>query len=802
MNNFLKTAVRHLFKNRLHALINLFGLSLGLTVSILIYLFVQDELSFDKYVAGYEDVFRIQTDVVTGSDVQTWASSEGYLVPAISSGYPEVVAATRTFPITGDVLFRADSTRFSESNTWAADTTFFDVFVIPFVYGDPETALDGPESIVISRTLAEKFFGKIDPTGKILTTENSTYHVTGVMNDMPDASHFHASAIISLKSFWPDIDEVRNMLPIYSYVRARPGQSKSLAEKLRKDSSKISGVSGTGDPNETRIVINPVPLSDIHLMSRFEKEIEPNGNRQIVLVFAGAAILILLIASVNYINLSNALAIRRAKEIAVRKTIGATRRGLFIRFLLETYLFLLLAFVTSLTAVIAVIPWFNTLTGKDLSAVVLLQDDFLVFLVVGWVLLGFLAGLYPATLLSSFNPVQALRSGFSERSGKTSLNLRRAFIIFQFTVAAMMIVCTVTIKRQMGFIEGRDIGFKKENVIVLPLAGDARDKLLTLKQQLENIPAVESTSAMSVVPGKRVVVLTVRMPHLAGTRPSREGSDDGTREMRVLSVDHDVVKTLGLQLIAGREFYEGSDADGEHGFIVNESAVREFDLKDPVGTPFEYTFGDSPKKGKIIAVVRDFNFASVHNPVEPLMMHIMPWYSVLCVRIASDNIKQEIADIESAWKNVSSAPFNYSFLDSSYDMLYKSDRATGRIVSYFTVLAMVIACLGLFGVISFFARQRVKDVAVRKVFGASSGSLLAYLSREYVIMVAVGNILAIYPAWFIADQWLQQFAYRIDLSPLTFLVTLIGSAVVAFISMMYVLAGVARTNPAVVLKAE
>jgi putative ABC transport system permease protein len=799
MNSFLKPALRNLLKNKVHALINLFGLSLGLTVSIFIYLFVKDELSYDKSIPGYQDIFRIQANVVTGTNVQPWAASEGYIVPTISRQYPELEAATRAFPLNGEMLIKTDSAQFAESGVWAVDSTFFDVFQVAFLHGDQATALKGSGSMVITKALAEKYFGSHNPVGKLLETERETYTVTGVVNDFGDNHHFHPRVFLPLKRFWSDADESRTLVAFYSYVRARQGQATILAQKLRDDSRKIAG-NEQADPNDARVDIHTVPLSEIHLGSHAEKEIEANGNQQVVFIFIGAALLILLIASINYINLSNAIAIKRSKEIAVRKTIGATRFGLFVRFLLESYLFVLVACTISVLTVALAMPWFNTLTGKHIEPALLVERDFISMVTVGWIVLGFFSGLYPAAMLSSFNPVQALKSGFNEKSGKASLYLRRGFIIFQFAVSALMIVCALTIQRQINFIDNLDIGFTKENVIALTLSGDAYEKLGPLKTELEKLPEVKSTSAMSVVPGKRVVVLHVRVPDLAG-QPSSSGATDGTREIRVLSVDHDVVSTLGLQIKEGRDFSNVGDADALHGFMLNEAAVKAFNLKDPVGKPFEYTFRDN-KKGEIIAVVKDFNFASIHNPIEPLMIHIMPWYSVLCVRMESTDPARSIADLKSAWENVSAAPFSYAYLDSTYDALYKSDKASGKIVSYFTILAIVIACLGLFGVVSFFAKQRLKEVGVRKIFGASTKSLLAYLSKEYLIMVLAGNLLAIYPAWLLVGQWLEQFAYHVDFSPAIFLVTLAGSVLLACCSMFYILMTVTNANPAKVLRNE
>ena len=801
MNSFIKPALRNLLKNKVHALINLFGLSLGLTVSIFIYLFVQDELSYDKNVPGYEDVFRVQTNIVSGDNVHTWAASEGYIVPTISNQYAELEAATRGLPLNGEVLIKTDSAQFSEPNVWAVDSTFFKVFPVTFSYGDRATALEGPGSMVINKTLARKYFGDANPIGKFLFTQQSTYTVTGVMEDFEENNHFHPRILVSLKRFWPDADQDRQRLAFYTYVRATKGQAKTLAQKLTKDSQKIAGNESV-DPNETRIDLSTMPLSEIHLSSHFEKEIEANGNQQIVYIFIGAALLILLIASINYINLSNALAVKRAKEIAVRKTIGATRSGLFGRFLLESCMFVLIACLVSLVTVALTMPWFNTLTSKNLSPELLIQPGFLMLVMAGWIVLGTLSGLYPAAMLSSFNPVQALKSGFNEKSGKASLYLRRSFIIFQFAVSALMIVCALSIQRQMNFIDTMDVGFTKEGVVALTLSGDAQSKLKPLKQELEKLKDVKATSAMSVVPGKRIVVLNVRIPDLAGTEATSEGTDDGSREMRVLAVDHGAVKTLGLQIKEGRDFSDVGDADALHGFMLNEAAVKFYNLKDPVGKPFEYTFEKEPKKGEIIAVVKDFNFASIHNPVEPLMIHIMPWYSTLCVRIETSDPAESVASLKKAWEQVSEAPFNYSFLDSTYDALYKRDRASGKIVSYFTILAIIIACLGLFGVVSFFAKQRLKEVGVRKIFGASTGSLLTHLSKEYLIMVLAGNLLAIYPAWLLVNQWLQQFAYHIDFSPMIFLVTFAGSVILACGSMFYILFNVTHANPATVLRNE
>jgi putative ABC transport system permease protein len=800
---------RHLLKNRNYAIINLFGLTLGLSVSIFIFLFVLDEMSYDKYLPGYDRVIRIQPSVSGGEREQQWATSEGFLVPAISSMYPEIEAGTRILRNDYEIIFKTDSAQFSQDGVVAADSTFFDVFPFEFIHGNKNTALDKPENIVITRTISKKFFGDKDPIGKLLTTDFATLTVTGVVEDVPRNSHFHFNLVFPLKSWWPDVDQSRNMYAFYSYIRLKSADDvDSFSQKVLKNWYRIYGhANEKGESTAqagTQVTLGAMKLPDIHLQSRAEKEFEPNGQIHIVYIFIVVAVLIMAIAAINYINLSNAMAIKRAKEVAIRKTIGASRGKLFLNFVLESYAFSFLAFVLSAAIVALLIPQFNVFTGKQFGLSVLSDPTFILPVFIGWILLGFLSGLYPATILSSCNPVQALKAGAnSGKTNKVSLYLRRGLIISQFSISAFMIVSAFTIQHQLSFIGSRNIGFNKNNVLVVPLTGEAHEKAEALRNEIGRLKSVESCAATSVVPGKRVVILTVRVPDLAGSQPNAQGTDDGSREMRVMGVDHNFVKTLGLQIIDGRDFSSENAADAQEGFLLNEAAVRRFGLQDPVGRPFEYTFGREPKKGKIIGVIKDFNFASVHTPVEPLMVHIHPpFYSTLCIRLKGDDLTASVEDIEAAWKSVAPVPFSYQFLDTTYDAMYKAEKTTSEVITGFTVIALLIACLGLFGIVSFFAAQRIREVGIRKVFGATQPALLKILSYEYVILIVIGNLLALYPAYALTDQWLQQFAYRVDFSFSTFAIAFIASEVCALTSVFYLLLKTAGINPAIILRHE
>lgn len=800
--------LRFLTKNKSHAMINLFGLTLGLSVSAFILLYVQDELSYDNYLPGYDRVIRIQPSVSMGDGEQQWATSEGFLVPTLVSMYPEIEAGTRIVRNDNELIIKTDSAQFSQDGVVAADSTFFKVFPFKFIYGDESTALDKPDGIVITRQVAEKFFGRIDPVGKFLVTDFATFTVTGVVEDVPRKSHFDFKIIFPLRGWWPDADQSRNMYAFYSYIRLKSSsQVQSFIQGTLKDWYSAYGLSnkknGLAVP-ETRVRLTAMPLSDIHLQSRAEKEFGVNGQLQVVYIFIAVAILIMVIATINYINLSNAMAIRRAKEVAIRKTIGASRRKLFLNFIMESYGFSLLAFLSSLCVVALLIPQFNTFSGKQFDLSFLADPRFIGIVLLAWIALGFLAGFYPAMVLSSFNPIQALKSsGSSGKTNKISLYFRRGLMISQFAISAFMIVSAFTIQKQLNFIEKRNIGFNKNNVIVLPLTGEARQKVEVIKNEISNLNTVEATAATSVVPGKRIFILNVRIPDLAGTQVNNQGADDGVREMRVMGVDHDFIKTLGLQIVEGRDFTVENAADAQEAFLLNEAAVKYFNLKDPVGKPFEYLFSREPKKGKIIGIVKDFNFASVHSAVEPVMIHIYPpFYSNLCIRLKTENVAASITEIEKTWKSSVATPFSYFFLDASYDAMYKSEKTTGSVITCFTILALVIACLGLFGIVSFFAAQRTREVGIRKVFGASQTSLLKVLSHEYVFMVIVANLIALYPAYLLVNKWLQQFAYHIDFSFTSFVIAFLVSEMMAFGSIFYIILKTAKINPATILRHE
>lgn len=803
----MKSAWRNLKKNKIYTLINLFGLTLGLSVSIFILLFVRDEFNYDKFLPGHQQIARIQF-LINAEDQEEWATTEGFIVPTMAPEFAEIESATRILKTEQDVLLRHGTEKFAQDGFLAVDSTFFHVFPFEFIYGDRLTALSTPHGIVITESVAKKFFGNEDPTGKILTADFGELTVNGVIRDVPRSSHFHFNVAFPIRSWWKTIDESRGAFAVYSYVRLNNSTTPAAFESgnLKGWYARHGYVDENGQKIEATgptVTLLAKPIADIHLQSHAEKEFEPNGQLQVVYIFIGVGLFLILLATINYVNLSNAIAIRRAKEVAIRKTIGASQRKLFLNFILESYAFTLVSFVIAILIVVVLLPQFNSFTGKQLELTLLLSPDFLMIVFVAWIVLGFLSGFYPATILSSFDPVTALKSRMQGRgTGKFGIYFRKGLIVSQFTISAFMVVGALTIQQQLKFIDSRNVGFNKNNVVVLPLTGEARGKLAALKSELARVPGVESCAATSVVPGKRVMFLGVRVPSLAGTDPG-DGTTDGSRAMRVIGADEDFAKSLALTFMDGRNFEPNSVADSAGAFILNEAAVREFKLKDPVGSPFEYTYAEVPKVGKVIGVVKDFNFASVHAEVEPVMIHISPMiYTTLCVRVNGANLPATIDKMKQAWEGVTAFPFSYQFLDSTYDAMYKTERATGSVIATFTILALIIAALGLFGIVSFFVSQRTKEVGVRKVFGASHVSLVNILSREYLLMAVVGNIVAIYPAYLIVNQWLEQFAYHVDFSFLSFVVAFLLCELFAFLSIIFVIMRTVRVNLSTILKHE
>ncbi len=607
-NTFL-TAIRYFFKHKAYSLTNIFGLSAGLATCILIFLFVQDELSYDSHYRDADKIYRLESYYLGDGQETHWAATTGGLLPAVLTRYPEIETGVKFHYSFNTSVMHYNDRYFKEPGILFADSTFFKVFSFDMVRGNPDKALSGPGKIVLTESAATRYFGQEEPLGKILKTESRSYMVSGVIKDVPANSHFHFELLISLDDLrqqYPSVDG-RVASNFYSYVKLKENDAlPELKEKAKKDIWQLLGYTVSGDssniPEGYYAELKFKPVRDIHLRSHVEKELESNSDIQNVYIFSIVAIFILIIACINYMNLATARSTNRGKEIGIKKVLGANKSGIFNQFMVESYIICLVAMILSLVLVDLLLPFFNNLTGKQLHLNLFSNIPLLLSLVAIWLIVGFLAGSYPALYLSGFNPIKVLYSNNKgSANGKQALQLRRALVILQFSISVLLIIVVITVYNQLQYIQKRDPGFHKENVVVIPLAGhvDPQKKEVFTNELLKH-PEIISATGSSSIPGLRVHVLPIRLPDIA--TDNLEGNEEGDDfiSIRTLSAGLDVIKTFGLEIVQGRGFTPDQPNDAATGFLLNESAVEELGLIDPVGKRIEYQWNlNEPKKGRI-----------------------------------------------------------------------------------------------------------------------------------------------------------------------------------------------------------
>jgi putative ABC transport system permease protein len=816
--SYLKIAFRNLLKHKGYSFINIFGLTLGLVTSMLIFLYVQDELSFDRMHADADRIYRLENWSSYNGEESHWAATQGFLIPDVTQRYGEIETATRMMVIGSPITFGTENNFYSEQDLLYVDSTFFDVFTFELKHGDLETALQAPDQIVLTASTAIKYFGRTDVVGELIRRGTTPFKVSAVLADVPHNSHFSFDMLIPMSEMHrrnPDLVNGRGPAVFYSYIKVlETASAEQLQAKMNNDIYEIRNIrnaAGEIAPVEGLTIRQPMmPLTDIHLYGHAEKELASNGDAQYVYIFSTVALFILLIACFNYMNLATARSTKRSKEVGMRKVLGAEKRQVFAQFLGESFFFTFLATVIALIFVVMVIPAFNDFTGKQISQNIIGNPALMLGIAGVFMLVGLLSGFYPSLFLAGFKPLQALKSNvLAGKGSNTTLYLRRGLVILQFGISIFLIVGASTVYDQLQYIQGKDLGFDKEQVVVIKLPGrGAVQNLETIKKEFLNQPAVVAAASSSAIPGERVHVMTVRVPDLASTDAGNENQqeDNGIRGMRIMSGDEDLAETFGLEIVEGRDLSKDIVSDAAEGFLLNEAAIRAFGLEeDPVGRRFEYVYGlPEPKAGRIVGVVKDFHYASLHSEVEPLMIHVYPAFSAfLNVRIKTDQVKETLDRLEATWASLQpSSEFDYFFLDSHYDNQYRAEMSLGKVIAFFTLLAVIIACMGLFGLASFITEQRTKEIGVRKVLGASIRSIMTSLSKEFVLLILLANLLAWYPAYYFLNGWLEGFAFRVDLSLLTFVVAAAGALLIALSTISFKTYMAARRNPVRSLRYE
>jgi len=784
LKNYLKIVLRKMRSQKVYTFINVSGLAIGMAAATFILLWVRDERSYDRFHKNADRIYRVYQVFHYGDYHLEQAQTPAALAPRLKDESPDVELATRVRGYRDEQIVKVENRKFNERGLGIADEYFFQLFSFPLLAGDPATVLAKPYTAAVSEKAARKYFGSAEAVGRVLTIFEENYTVTGVFKDMPNRSHFHLDVLCSFASFkqyqqpaWGiNVFKTYALLPEKGRREAVEGQLTDIVKNHMFDSPKrYEAVTAKGD--YTKFPLQR--LTDIHLGSHLLWEFEANGNSTYVKFFTIIAVFILLIAAINYVNLSTARFAGRAREVGIRKTVGSTRLSLIRQFLLESVLTAFLAMMLSLATLAVLMPAFRNLVGKPWLELPFVEN---MFLLVPWaflaVLVGIIAGVYPAFFLSSFEPASVLSGKFSR--GLRRSGLRNGLVVVQFSLSVLLLVATMVVGKQMRFIQNQNLGYDQDQVVVVPTYGELAQKLPVLKDALRRHPAVVSVSASSSAPGTGFTNIGMGL----------EGSNSNTGTNMYI-VDADFLDVMKMELAEGRFFDRKIPTDGQ-AVVLNQSMVRKLSATDLLGKRMRIWSG--PKGDAlfpIIGIVKDFHYESFHEPIKPLVMVMLngtvPWEEAyLAIRVQTAQMQKTLSEIRQTWESVvPGTPFKYSFLDSLYEAQYQNEARTGRVFAIFTLLAIFVACIGLLGLASFAVEQRTKEIGIRKVLGASVRSLVLMLSSEFARWVALANLIAWPLAYYLMTQWLRSFAYRTGIGVLPFLFSAFVVLAVAALTVGY-----------------
>jgi len=806
IKNFIKTAFRSLLKNKGFTAINILGLALGLATCLLIVFYVIDELSYDRYNTKADRIYKLNTDIKFGGNASSYAIGPPPLAVEAAANIPEVEKATRLL-IATEIRFKKGEENINEAKVAYADSTLFDVFTLPMLKGNPKTALKEPNSIVLTERAAQKYFNTTDAIGRFLTMVNSNvnYKVTGVIENMPEQSHFNFDYLLSMSTLEGSRANVWNSFIYSTYLLVKPGTNKNaFAKKLdalfQKHFEQQPGFNKVNfAKNGNYVRVNVTPLTDIHLFSNRQYELGTNSSITYIYIFSAIALFILLIACINFMNLSTARSANRAREVGVRKVLGSPRKYLIAQFLSES---LLITFVATILAVLAawlLLPLFNQIAGKELSITLQTIGWLLPSVVVIIIVVGVLAGAYPAFYLSAFQPINVLKGKLS--AGFKGGGFRNFLVVLQFSVSIFLIIGTIVIYNQLNYIQHKNLGFDRSHVVVVKnTVGLANAK--TFKEQVKQIAGVSNASLSGFLPTG-----SLRQPNSVFT--TRVPNSKNALFTEIWPVDEDYLPTMGMKLSKGRNFEKGSIADST-GMIINETAARMLGFtNDPLGKKLYYVperdggSDTSIKEYRVIGVIKDFNFASLRDNITPVVMMLANNNGALSIKLSGTNVTPYVSQIENKWNQLSpNQHFGYSFMDEDFNTAYRTEQRTGKLFLIFTTLAVVIACLGLFSLAAYAAEQRNKEIGIRKVLGASVSAIVGMLSKDFIKLVLVSFAIAAPLAWLVMHKWLQGFAYRQNIQWWVVAAAGLGALAIAFVTISTQSFKAAVANPAESLKGE
>ena len=799
LKNYLKIAFRNLRKHKGYSFINVTGLAVGIACCLLILLFVQDELSYDRFHKNADKIYRVTEEVNWSGGYENVASIPYSVATALANDFPQIENTCRLYRQNRSVSLRYGDKQFTEEKFFFADPAIFEVFSFTLSEGNPQTALQGATGVVISEAIAQKYFGDENPIGKILEYQNNqTLTVTGVLNPIPENSHLKFDFLAPFEfnagvrqfeqnwywtAFWTYL-----VLPDAQTAENLENQLPNFVEKYFPESIR----EGT--------MLSLQKLTDIHLYSQLNNEVEANGNIIYIYVFSAIALLVLLIACINFMNLATARSAKRAKEVGLRKVLGAYRSNLIKQFLGEAMLMSVFAVVLGLGIVELCLPVFNGLVDKSLATNYLDNWPILGGIFAIAIFVGIIAGSYPAFFLSGFRPVNVLKGKPASTGATSRSSLRKILVVAQFIVSIVLLIGVGIIAEQLEFFRNKELGFDKDQVVYIRSRPDVNLQFDAFEDEMLKAPgALQVTRAIGSFPGEPTWTYRVVPEGTPREKP---------KAMPIIYVDFDFAEVLGLEILQGRDFSEDFPGDRMRAFVINETAAKELGWEgDAVGRKMEY-FGagsdEIEKSGEVIGVVKDFHFESLHQKVQPLLMTVT-WRRMghVAARISPENIPATLAAFEKTWHQFAPQwPFEFAFLDKNLENFYRKEAKLNQMIQYFTFLAIFIACLGLFGLASFTAEQRTKEIGVRKVLGASLGNVIVLLTKQFIWLVLIANLIAWPLAYWVMNNWLQNFAYRVDIGWQTFALAGVAALLITILTVSYQAIKAALTNPVEALRYE
>jgi putative ABC transport system permease protein len=808
ISNYLKIAMRNLLKYRFISSINLFGLTIGLTCCLLITTYILNELSYDKYNVKANRIYRVTRTFLDQNGavslkLSTIAPAFGYYLPG---DFPQIEKMTRLYPNDATPVKYKEKI-FNEKETAYADENLFNVFTVKVLQGNPKTALYDPYSVMLTEELAKKYFGDEDPMNKTVRLSNQyDFKVTGIYKAFPANAHMHPSMLLSfntlkdtgiygeknLQTSWGN-----NSFFTYLLMKENFSPKNMIAKFPAFLDDRMTSKNYGGQQPSKRTTLDLQKLTDIHLFSHTDYEAEPNGDMSRVYIFSAIALFILLIACINYMNLSTARSALRAREIGIRKVIGARRKELIYQFLGESVLICWVAIILAGVFTYFSLPWLNKVSGQELSFSLLLQTKIIVPLLLTPFVVGILSGLYPALFLSSFQPIKTLKGLF--KAGGGSISFRKVLVVTQFSISIILIITTVIVFQQLHYIQNKSLGYDKERIITMTYSTEISKQYDAFRTELLQNTVFKNVTRSSRIPTGRL------LDNMGASILSGDSLKPVATDIKMVNCDQDFVSTFGIPMVSGRFFSRDYGTDTAS-FVINESTVKTLGWKDnaaAVGKDFKY----GNQQGHIIGVINDFNFESMHQAIGPMVLIMVPpsqgFYNNVSIKIAGNNTAAAVVYMEKSWKKYfPETPVDYTFLDENFDKLYKSEQKQATLFTVFACIAIFIACLGLFGLSAFAISQRIKEIGIRKVLGADVSGIVGLLSKDFLILVGIAALVAFPVAWYAMNNWLKDFAYRVNIQWWVFIVAGVVAALIAFVTVSFQAIKAAVTNPIKSLRTE